>query len=181
MSMQLKAAKMGPRGFRGRAQIVRGDPGLFGAIGGAIKGVFTGGLPGALAGAVSGWKSTGASPSSMANAPRPGIGPISMAAPGGGTAVVRSPGLTGTLQRLVPGGATGYEVAAGPLTRPAGYRANKTSYFLKDGTYVEKGTRWVKIRRRNPLNPRALDRALGRVKSAKRLSKKLSKVTIRAG
>ncbi|GAG96208.1 unnamed protein product, partial [marine sediment metagenome] len=37
----------------------------------------------------------------------------------------------------------------------------------------------VKNRRRNPLNPRALDRSLSRITSAKRASKKLSRVTIR--
>lgn len=62
---------------------------------------------------------------------------------------------------------------------PPGYRPNKSSYFLTDGTFVPKDSRCVKIRRRNPLNPRALDRAMGRLTSAKRAAKKLGRVTIR--
>lgn len=56
---------------------------------------------------------------------------------------------------------------------PSGYHPNKSSYFLKDGTFVPEGSRCVKNRRRNPGNMRALDRALGRLNSAKRLQAKL--------
>ncbi len=63
---------------------------------------------------------------------------------------------------------------------PRGYRLNKTSYFLKDGTRVEAGTKWVKIRRRNPANARALRKSLSRVESfgglVKRTRKSIRKV-----
>lgn len=63
---------------------------------------------------------------------------------------------------------------------PSGYRLNKTSYFLKDGTRVEAGTKWVKIRRRNPANARALRKSLSRVESfgglVKRTRKSIRKV-----
>ena len=71
---------------------------------------------------------------------------------------------------------------------PKGYKPNKSAYYRRvktplhpDGVlvYVTPGSRCVKIRKRNAANPRAIDRAIGRVKSAKRLSKKLSNITIR--
>lgn len=96
--------------------------------------------------------------------------------------VTRTPGLKGALQRLVPGGATGFEVTtqAGPsVACPPGFHPNKTSYFLKDGTFVPEGTRCVRNRRRNPMNPRALSRAISRVESAKKASKRLSRITVR--
>lgn len=66
---------------------------------------------------------------------------------------------------------------------PPGFRPNKSRYFRRSpgGSIVEvpKGAVCVRSRRRNPLNPRALDRALGRVTSAKKAATKLSRVTIR--
>ena len=41
------------------------------------------------------------------------------------------------------------------------------------------GSKWVKNRRRNPGNMKALSRSLGRIKSAKRMTKALSAVSIR--
>jgi len=60
-----------------------------------------------------------------------------------------------------------------------GYHLNKSSYFLMDGTFVEAGTKWVRNRRRNPGNMRALSRSLGRIKSAKKMASSLSQITIR--
>ncbi|NIR59536.1 MAG: hypothetical protein GWO02_08445 [Gammaproteobacteria bacterium] len=65
------------------------------------------------------------------------------------------------------------------LACPPGFRPNKTTYTLRSGEVVPAGGRCVKIRRRNPLNPRALDRAIGRLRSAKRAAKVLSSVSIR--
>jgi hypothetical protein len=64
---------------------------------------------------------------------------------------------------------------------PPGYHWNKTGYFVKGPppAYIEAGTKLVRNRRRNPLNPRAFDRALGRVSSAKRFGERLGRVTIR--
>lgn len=64
------------------------------------------------------------------------------------------------------------------MMRPAGYHLNKTGYFLQDGTYVAPFTKWVKNRRRNPLNPRALDRACGRVSSAQKATKWIHRSTV---
>jgi len=66
---------------------------------------------------------------------------------------------------------------------PTGYKPNKTGYWITSpqGTpsYVSPGERCVKIRKRNPLNPRAWDRAYGRLKSSKRWQKKIAAVTFR--
>jgi len=68
---------------------------------------------------------------------------------------------------------------APPQGSVGGMRLNKSDYFLRDGTFVPRGSRWVKSRRRNPLNPRALDRAIGRISSAKKAAGRLGKITIR--
>lgn len=49
---------------------------------------------------------------------------------------------------------------------PSGCHPNKSDYFLRDGTFVPARSRCVRNRRRNPLNPRALDRAISRIGSA---------------
>lgn len=65
---------------------------------------------------------------------------------------------------------------AGPC--PSGYHLNKSSYYRRgpggQAVFIPEGTVYVKNRRRNPANPRALDRALGRLNAAKRLQNKLS-------
>jgi len=112
-----------------------------------------------------------------------GFGP---ARPGiGSTQVTRTPGFKGALQRILPGGATGFEVAgvAGSPLPPRGFHLNKTGYFLTSpaefGTFVEPFSRFVRNRRRNPGNMRAADRAISRIESAKRMAKRLSRITVR--
>lgn len=61
---------------------------------------------------------------------------------------------------------------------PPGCHANKADYFLKGGTFVAAGSRCVTNRRRNPLNPRALDRAAGRLRSAQKAVKFLQAAKI---
>jgi hypothetical protein len=142
-----------------------GDPGLFGflgkvgkaALGGAI-GLVTGGPGGAVAGATSAFL-----PSSSSSIP---IGP------GPGIVQQPVPGLIGKAQRFVPGGATGFESVA----CPRGFHPNKADYWLQDGTYVPKGSRCVKNRSRDPLNPRALRRAVARVDADKTWQSKLSEI-----
>lgn len=56
---------------------------------------------------------------------------------------------------------------------PAGCHPNKSDYFLRSGAFIGKGTRCVRNRRRNPLNPRALDRALSRLGSAQNAVERL--------
>lgn len=65
---------------------------------------------------------------------------------------------------------------AGPIV-PRGYRLNKSDYFLKDGTFVPAGTRFVKVRSRNPANAKALRRALSRAESFGGLVKRARKTT----
>lgn len=64
-------------------------------------------------------------------------------------------------------------------TTGTGHRLNKTGYFLRDGRYVAPGTKCVKTRRRNSLNPRALSRAISRVAAAKKWSKMLEGVEVK--
>lgn len=79
------------------------------------------------------------------------------------------------LPAFLPGGAPLYTPPAavtqtGDLP-PRGYRLNKSSYWLKDGTFVQAGTRFVRVRRRNMANGRALRRSITRVKGFERLVK----------
>lgn len=60
-----------------------------------------------------------------------------------------------------------------------GTHLNKSTYRTLDGTLVMKGTRCVKNRRRNPLNPRALTRAISRVAAAKSFARVLDRVEIK--
>jgi hypothetical protein len=70
-----------------------------------------------------------------------------------------------------------------PKPNCSGYHLNKTGYYRKggpcspypEGGYVEKGTTWVKNRRRNPLNPRAASRAIARLTSARKATRSILK------
>lgn len=94
-------------------------------------------------------------------------------------------GLKGFAQRIIPGGATGYQVPGTAIGArvPQGYHLNKSGYWRGAGgvnpQWIPKESIFVKNRKRNPLNPRAFDRAFGRIKSAKNFGKKLGRVTIR--
>lgn len=148
----------------------QGDPGIFGDIGrfigGAVKSLpVVGGLAG---GAITGL-------ANVLDPKKPQIAPmlpqVFQQAP-----VVPKPGAMGAIQRFLPGGESGY-MPAGPS--PSGYHWNKADYFLRDGTFVPKGTKLVKNRRRNPANIRATNRAISRVASAKKHAQTLSRITIR--
>jgi len=86
---------------------------------------------------------------------------------------IPAPGIAGAVQRAIPGGATGMQ-GCGNGTRP-----NKSGYWLQGGQYVAPGTVCVKRRRMNPLNPRALSKAMRRIESAKRATTVLGRITIR--
>lgn len=186
MSLAIKAGRAASGG-RLREELIleqrlMGDPGLFGFLKkvgkkalGVGAGFLTGGIGGAAAGLIGGGGGRPPSPGvPMARGIFQGV-PAPQTLP-----VVRTPGVRGAVQRALPGGRTGFEVQApGMNGAPKGMRLNKSSYFLRDGTFVPKGTRWVKIRRRNSLNPRALDRAIGRVVGAKKAAKKLGRITVR--
>lgn len=172
MSLQVKRSRMTSQGAS-RPRYPSGDPGLLGGLLGGIGGFLTGGPVGAVAGAIGGFKGGGSQPQPQ----RTGF----PAPPGfGGPMPVRpTPGLGGAVQRLLPGGRTGYEVQ--PMAQggkaPSGYHWNKSDYWLKDGTFVPKGTKLVKNRTRNAMNSKALNRALSRVNMAKRWQSKLSEIT----
>jgi len=161
----------------------QGDPGLFGFLGNVAKGalgiVGASGLPGISnvargLGSIFGNKRPGPKlgqrfqiPNAFPSRPmQPFAGqtPRGMPVPGGRAA----------RQRFFPGGATGLGEGC-----PTGYKPNKSDYFLKTGEFVEAGSRCVKIRKRNPLNPRAFDRALGRLEGAQKFKTRLARITIR--
>lgn len=112
-------------------------------LGGAVTGFVTGGPLGAVSGAVRGAVGGGS------RAPAPSV---PMAMPGGmptfTAPVTRTPGLIGQIQRLAPGGATGYQVQYGGGFRPKG-------------------------RRMNFGNARAAGRAIRRIKGARDLLKRI--------
>jgi len=94
------------------------------------------------------------------------------------------PGPAAALQRFLPFGETGRfpamaanGMAMGP--QPKGYQLNKSSYFLMSGEFVPAGSRYVKIRRRNPANARATSRAISRIGGAKTYAKTLGRISIR--
>jgi len=108
-------------------------------------------------------------------APGHGVPRLPVPLPGGARLDIGSL-LPGGKPAFIPGSAAGQVI-------PRGYRLNKSSYFLKDGTFVPEGTRLVKVRRRNFANGRALRRSIGRVQGFERLVKgsrkslrKLSKI-----
>ena len=194
MSMAVKSATTAQRSMPGIG--FQGDPGIFGFLGGLAKKV-TGvvgrlGIPGISAGAgfVSGALGgiLGRKTAKTRQAAQTGLGAglipfTGRTFPGQGQRFpvqtgMPVPGFRGAVQRFLPGGATGMQqVGAGPPG--PGYHLNKSDYFLKDGTFIPKGTTWVKNRRRNPLNPRALSRAMSRLTSAKNAAKALGRITIR--
>ena len=157
---------------------VYGDPGFFDFIGGVVKkglGVVGGlGIPG-ISGAANvarGFLGGGAR--------GPGITPLF--GPGGQPQLLQQ-GLPTTqprrgffagAQRAFPGGETGMGAGCG-----SGYRPNKSGYYVNGGQYVEPGSVCVKRRRMNPLNPRALSKAMRRIESAKRAASVLNRITIR--
>lgn len=179
MSLALKMAQAQTRGRYGN----QGDPGLggflkkaIGVVGNVAGALIPGGgiiktVGGAILGAAAGSAASGAA-RQIALPPLPGAGaapPIQVGPVGINLPFAGPPGVGVTL--------FGGNQNGGPP--PAGYRLNKSSYFLRDGTFVEKGTRWVKARRRNPLNPRAADRAISRLESAKKATTRLNRISIR--
>lgn len=183
----------------------RGDPGLFGFLGkalgtvgrglvGAATGFVTGGPGGAIMGAartVLGSKPQvlmTASPSpgtvltagNMPGLPAlPGVGTPPLAAQGGGIMIGGPRGVQiGRYAPTYPTSGAGQPAqnGAGCLR---GHHLNRTGYFTKSSGWVEKGTVCVRNRRRNPLNPRALSRAMSRLASAKKATDCLKRYSIR--
>lgn len=194
MSLALKQSKARVGASTGGAFISRtqfqGDPGVFGFIKDAITGVagvasrFLPGPLGAGAAAISRALS-GGGPGGAAGSPasafrevqqRPpitfgvGVNPPFGGPPGAGTTFF-GPG------SFPAGPAAGAQAVNGVC--PTGHHMNKADYFLKDGTFVPKGTKCVKNRRRNPLNPRAASRAVSRLESAKKATRAIDRISIK--
>jgi len=137
-------------------------------------------------------------PGSRTQIPTPGLGGrIQRFLPGGGT------GFTTVDPRFFSGGRGGGErvpadlrnvVEAGQRMRagsttnglcpdeprvcpPRGFHLNKSSYFLRDGTFVERGTVFVRNRRLNNANGRAQAKAITRLEKGADNAKKLLKAT----
>lgn len=176
MSLMIKSARMAA-GTVHNGRGPTGDPGLFGFLKGVAKtaGSFlTGGPVAAVSTAanlITGRRAT----------PRVPTGSIGFAQQGPGQRVVPAPGPRAAIQRALPFGQTGLMVerngAVGTkLACPGGFHPNKASYFLRDGTFVPEGSRCVKNRRRNPMNPRALRRAVSRVEMGKKWQGKLREI-----
>ena len=188
MSLVIREARAASQGG-GMPGEYMGDPGLFGGLAGALRGAIRGGLVGATGGILGGRAGAMRTREERARMGVPTMGvPMGLAPRGRGPGRTRQQqragvggrkraGVTGAVQRFLPGGETGYEVAQ--VACPSGFHANKSDYFLRDGTFVPKGSKCVRNRRRNPLNPRAASRAISRIKSAKNAAKMLSNVTIR--
>jgi len=144
-----------------------GDPGIFGDIFGGIKG--------AIGGAFRGFTGLGRQPA--APTAGPGSYPIRSFAP-----QTNGPKLRIDPSAIFPGGRP--FVSCPPSGASAngsmsGYRLNKSDYFLRSGEFVPAGTKWVKIRRRNPANARATSRAISRITGAKTYAKSLGRISIR--
>ena len=183
MSLAMKAA---------RRRGAMGDPGIFGFIGSAIKtvgGVVGELLPGPAGTVVKGI--TNALPGKNLLAPRAPAGP-GLAMPTGTMPTLGFPttGAPGTGFGAVPPPSGSGGGGGGTMTNgkgcTIGFRPNKTSYYVRNplglgGNQIEIGERCVKRRRMNPLNPRAISRAIRRLESAKRATSRLSKVSIRGG
>lgn len=200
MSLAIKQSKANvgrsmQSGYMLSRRAYMGDPGLFGFLGkaaGSILGVASKVLPGpagiaagAIGGAIGGSAAkSGASAFFGKITGTQGISGMSGGGPGGAaflpvpqqTPMVPTPGFGGAVARVLPGGSSGYQ-PAGPA--PSGYHWNKSDYFLKDGTFVPAGSRLVKNRRRNPLNPRAASRAISRLESAKKATKRLDRISVK--
>ena len=154
----------------------QGDPGLFGALRrglgfAARTALGMTGFGGAAAAVQGAALRTGQNGDRMPPSPpmRPMVGTQVM---------VPRPGVVGAVQRFLPGGFSGTQVATvGPNGAcPPKFRLNKTSYTLKDGTFVPAGTRCVRKRRMNPTNPKAMSRSIQRIDAGKRFQHRMSTI-----
>jgi len=60
---------------------------------------------------------------------------------------------------------------------PRGFHINKSSYFLRDGTFIPRGSKFVRNRRLNNANGRAQGKAIVRLEKGAENAKKLLKAT----
>lgn len=170
MSAQIKRSRAMTQGGVARTRQVRGgDPGLFGTLGGIIGSVIPGvgtavgaGL-GSAADAIFGGGGGGRRQQTTTREQLPPFGGVFG---GTRTRTVTRQGFGPSMPQGTNGGVK--------LACPSGYHPNKSGYYTHSEGWIPEGTKCVKNRRRNPANPRALDRAMGRLNSAKRLQSKLA-------
>lgn len=135
----------------------KGDPGLISSIGSIVGAV--GSVIGGPAGVV------GSVIKRVTGGSRPAAPPVrGLARPTGGIPSIPTPGIVGAAQRLVPGGASGYQ--SGGCGCGTGHHMDKAT-----------GTRCVKNRKTNYTNPKALSRATKRVDGFVTVAKKALKST----
>ena len=180
---------------RSRAELGQGDPGLFGFLGKGIKklggaALDFSGLPNPFGGGGPGISQADLQKAAKRAARGQQIGPVkarllsvqqgqgNINLPGGIGSINPpfggSPGIGSQFPTLSPQqGQNGRPPAGMKLACPSGYHPNKSDYFTKSEGFIPEGTKCVKNRRRNPANPRALDRAVSRLNMAKRLQNKL--------
>lgn len=123
--------------------------------------------------------------------PTPGFaGRVQRFLPGGSTGFTTIPdaliprgpgGIIGAFPG-VPGGVTGFGrdgdcPAEARVCAPRGFHLNKSSYFLRDGSFVARGTKFVRNRRLNNANGRAQGKAIVRLEKGAENAKKLLKAT----
>jgi len=123
--------------------------------------------------------------------PTPGLaGRVQRFLPGGATGFTTLPeglipkGPGGVLGAFpgVPGGVTGFATDGDcpiepRVCPPRGFHLNKSSYFLRDGTFIPRGTKFVRNRRLNNANGRAQGKAIVRLEKGAENAKKLLKAT----
>ena len=142
----------------------QGDPQLGGlvSLGARLAGRGIRGLLGRISGRSlvrAGVASTAVAAIPAASSIARGVPQIQVPMPGG--AAIR-PGA------MLPGGTPFFT----PGECPKGFRKNKSSYFLKGGQFIPKGSKCVRYRRMNVANTRALKRSTRRLTSFENLVKR---------
>lgn len=196
MSLSMTAARAGNVGDPGLFGFLGSALGAIGKTAAGVAGGFaTGGLAGGILGGIRAGTAALGGPKTIKQAKASNIVSIALQKPPlvmgsstggmfGGSAPARPALQAGSGFYAGPGGvAVGqYNMGAAPAGAPQagsaaiaacglkGYHMNKTTYCTHSG-WVAKGTKCVRNRRRNPLNPRALSRAMSRVASAQRAVK----------
>lgn len=155
--------------------------GIFGILGGVVKGAIggiTGGplgmIKGGIAGGVSAAKGKQTVGTALAPLPLPTMLPGPIGVPKGTPGGVPVPGVIGGIQRMLPGGATGYQGGPAVGGAPAGWHWNKSYSYAKG---LPAGSFLVRNRSMNPGNARSLRRAVRRQQSFVALARRVMKGT----
>lgn len=156
------------RGDYYRGDYYRGDPGVFSFIEKGAKALARAVIPGAGL-AIDAYRT-------IRKAVSPGTGGAAMThAPYPSKVLEAAGGFVGRNLPQLPRalGLTEMPMIAGPNGAcPKGFRLNKSSYFLQDGTFIPEGTKCVRFRSMNPLNPRALRKGLRRAEGFERIARR---------